>query len=112
MKKIILLVVAVVMVTMLSGCATFGTDKGSVGSRIEAAETDLTQIGDIVKILDSAGWVDSEQASEVNAKIEEAKKLLESAKAAQSISDKVASEQYMEALLEIMLELEKYKEDK
>lgn len=104
MKKIILLIISVAMLAMVSGCAT-------LGGKIEAAETDLTQIGEVVKALSSVEWVDAEQALEVNEKIEEAKKLLESAKAARSISDKVASEQYIEALLEIMLELEKYKEE-
>lgn len=104
MKKIISFVVAVVMVAMLSGCAT-------LGGKIESAEIDLTEIEKVVKILDSTGWVDAGQALEVTEKIAEAKKLLESAKAAQSISDKIASDQYLEALLEVMVELEKYKQD-
>lgn len=95
MKKLILFVVAIVL---LSGCVT-------LGEKIEEAETDLTKIEDTINALGPVGLIDTE-------KVEKAKKLLGAVKSAQSIGDKIASEQYLDALLEIMVGLEKYKLEK
>lgn len=109
MKKIILLVVAV---AMLSGCATLGVDTGSVGRQIEAAETDLVETEKVVEALHSIGGIDEKQVLEVSGVIGEARQLLESAKAAQSINNKIESERYVEALVELMAKLEKYGQEK
>jgi hypothetical protein len=104
MKKLISLFV-VLSVMCVSGCAI-------LGDKVETVETNLDSIEKIVDVLDTTGLVDADQIADVKKSIGEAKKLLESAKAAQIINDKVASEEYIEALLKILVEMEKYKQDK
>lgn len=108
MKKIILLFV-VLVISAVVGCAT-------MGDKIDLTETDLVKLEEnlelIVTDLVTSGWINQNQADDVKAALRDNSKLLESVQAARNINNKVESEQYLEALLDILVELEKHKQDK
>ena len=112
MEKMLKLCICFFVVFSLSACASFSSsiESGKITTTVESAESDLVEIEAVVSNLKEVGWLNQDQVNEAFSNITKAREVLEQIKLAEKVNERVKKEEYLHALVDILIALEQYKQ--